>query len=84
MKPQLGDEVKCKVSGFQGIITQTVQCLAGCDRVSVQAPLKKDGSFGESYCIDEASVIIIKKGKVKPQSVQDVLKKGGPPTRNKI
>lgn len=80
-KPELGDEVKCKVTGFQGIVVGTLKCLTGCDRINVQAPINKDGKYGESYSIDEAAVDIIKKGKVKPRSVQDAAKKGGPATR---
>ena len=78
--PELGDEVKCKVSGFKGIVIATQQCLTGCDRVHVQAPLTKDGKFGECYTIDSASVEIIKKSKVKKETVQDDTKKGGPAT----
>jgi uncharacterized protein YodC (DUF2158 family) len=80
-KVELGDEVQCKVTGFKGIVTGTQQCLTGCDRVHVQAPINKEGKFGENYNLDEASVKIITKQKVKPQSVQETVKKGGPAIR---
>lgn len=79
--PQLGDEVKCKISGFGGIVVATQQCLTGCDRIVVQAPLNKDGKYGECYTIDAAAVSIIKKAKVKPTAVQEEVKKGGPATK---
>lgn len=85
MKAELGDEAKCKVTGFRGIITSTAQCLTGCDRVSIQAPMKKDGTYGENYWVDVAAVEIIKKAKVKPKEVREdgpKAKAGGPATRN--
>lgn len=81
-KAELGDLVKCKVTGFEGIVVQTIQCLTGCDRISVQAPTTKDGKWGECYSVDEASVSILEKGKVKPESVQED-KKGGPAVKVK-
>ena len=86
-KPQLGDEVKCLITGFTGIVTSTAQCLTGCDRVGIQPPLGKDGKFTDSMWFDETAVEILTKGKVKPQSVQapdntsSKPKRGGPPSR---
>lgn len=80
-KVELGDEVECKITGFRGIVNGVSQWLTGCDRVSVQAPMTKDGKYGENYWIDEAVVKIIKKGKVKPNAVRDSVKPGGPATR---
>lgn len=78
MKPELGDEVKCKISGFKGVVVATQQCLTGCDRVHVQAPLNKDGKYGECYTMDVNAVEVTKKGKVKARQVQEETKKGGP------
>lgn len=78
---ELGDLVKCKITGFKGIVTATSQCLTGCDRIGIQAPIQKDGKYGEYYWVDVAAVEIIKKGKVKPNSVQEEVKKGGPASR---
>lgn len=78
---ELGDEVECKVTGFKGIVTGVSQWLTGCDKVSVQAPIQKDGKYGESFWIDKAAVTILKRGKVKSNQVQEEVKKGGPAIR---
>lgn len=84
---ELGDEVKCKITGFRGIVTGIAKCLTGCDRIDVRAPMKKDGKMGEGYWFDFHAVEIIKKQKVKAQSVQEPAaknetRKGGPPSRS--
>ena len=85
MKIELGDEAKCKITGFQGIVVETSQHLTGCDRAGLRAPMKKDGTLGECYAFDVSSLKIIKKGKVKSADVQEseskLKKVGGPPTR---
>ncbi len=85
--PELGDEVQEIVTGFRGIITSIAQCLTGCDRITIRGPMTKDGKIGDEYWFDITSVKIIKKGKVKPASVQSAAeepqrKVGGPPSRN--
>lgn len=83
MKIELGDRVRCKISGFEGIVTSHAVCLTGCDRLSVRAGLKKDGSLGQEYWFDVPTLELIKKGVVKPESVTDqspAKKVGGPPT----
>ena len=85
---ELGDEAKCKVTGFQGIVTSIAHCLTGCDRATVQPPVNKDGKFPDAMWVDVAALKLIKKGKVKPAHVQEQPTKekpharpGGPPTR---
>lgn len=83
MRPELGDEVRCKITGFQGVITSYAKCLTGCDRVTIQPPVKKDGKHPDSLWFDAAAVEVIKKGKVKTAEVQESgsrAKMGGPPT----
>jgi len=81
-KVELGDEVECKITGFKGVINGQSQWLTGCDKVSVQSPLQQDGKYGESLWLDAAAVKIIKKGKVKPEHVQESGPKvGGPAIR---
>ena len=84
----LGDEVKCKVTGYQGVVTSIAKCLTGCDRATVQPPVNKEGKFPDGMWFDLAALKLIKKGKVKPESVQERptkekphAKPGGPPTR---
>jgi hypothetical protein len=84
-KVELGDEVKCKVTGFKGVVTMYSQCLTGCDRIVVQPPVNKEGKHPDSMWLDTHAVTIIKKGKVKPESVREPIelggRKGGPPAK---
>lgn len=77
----LGDEVRCKVTGFKGIVTSTSQCLTGCDRAGVRAPMTKEGKMGEEYWFDIPCLEVLKKGKVKLDNVQQKNKPGGPPSQ---
>lgn len=74
---QLGDEVRCKVTGFRGVITSKTVYLNGCRQAGVQSPLGKDGKWGENYSIDESQLELIKAKKVKVN--QRAV--GGPPRR---
>lgn len=74
MQFNLGDQVKCKVTGFKGVITSKTVYLNGCKQVGVQAPLGKDGKWGENYSIDESQLELIKAQKVDVKQ-KDV---GGP------
>lgn len=78
---ELGDEVECKVTGIKGIAIAIAKHLTGCDRVSVQPPVDKEGKWRDGYWIDVDAVRITTKGKVKAESVQSEVKKGGPPTK---
>lgn len=83
---ELGDQVKCKVTGFEGIVIGLAKHLTGCDRCSVQPKVDKNGKHMDGYWFDINAVEIIKKGKVKPESVRESgpeAKKGGPPTLSK-
>lgn len=80
-KIELGDEVKCKITEFKGVVTALSQCLTGCDRAGVRGPLTSDGKLGEEYWFDIPALKIIGKNKIKLESVQSKTKKGGPPTQ---
>lgn len=64
-KVELGDKVRDKVSGWEGVVTQYAKCLTGCDRVLIQGPVTKDGKIGEGYYVDAFACEVIKKGAVK-------------------
>ena len=76
MEFNLGDEVKCKVTGFRGVVTSKTVYLNGCKQAGVQAPLGKDGKWGENYSIDESQLELIKAKKVDVEQ-----KKVGGPSR---
>jgi hypothetical protein len=66
MTIKLGDEVKHKYSGVRGIAVSRTNYLSGCNRITIQPKVKKDGSLGEAYSFDEPEIEIIKSKKVKP------------------
>ncbi|MBL4700645.1 MAG: hypothetical protein JKX85_05230 [Phycisphaeraceae bacterium] len=61
---ELGDKVKCKITGFTGIITTVASHLAGCDRIWVSPPIDKDGKSVDGCWLDIDMVEIIKGGAV--------------------
>jgi len=65
---ELGDLVKDSVSGFKGIAVSKHSYLQGCDRISVQPPIDKNGKHPESVTFDEPQLIILKTKKVKSGS----------------
>lgn len=71
----LGDKVKDSVSGFTGIAISKHIYLQGCDRVSIQPPIDKEGKLPEIQSFDEPQVIVIKSKVAKKKKGE---KPGGP------
>ena len=65
MNIELGDVVKHKYSGVVGTAVCRSTYLSGCDRITIQPKVKKDGSLGDSYSFDEPEIEVVKKLKVK-------------------
>jgi len=61
---KLGDFVKDTISGFKGIAVSKHSYLQGCDRISVQPPIDKNGKHPESVTFDEPQLKVIKKQKI--------------------
>lgn len=81
-RPELGDKVKCKITGASGIVVAVSQHLYGCDRVGIQPPADKDQKLPESIWGDIDSFEVIKKGVVKGHAAMPAeLKTGGPALR---
>ena len=57
--PTLGDRVKCRVTGFTGIITTHAKHLAGCDRLWAEPPVGADGKHVEGRWFDIDMVEIV-------------------------
>ncbi|MEM1376176.1 MAG: hypothetical protein AAGG69_02195 [Pseudomonadota bacterium] len=55
----LGDRVKCKITGFTGIVTTHARHLAGCDRLWVVPPVGEDGKSIEGIWHDIDMVEIV-------------------------
>lgn len=78
MKIELGDKVKCNVTGFEGIVTSIAQNLYGCDRIVVQPPKGKDGKVPDSMWADIVACKVVKKGVVKGHRTMNKEDNGGP------
>lgn len=53
---QLGNRVRCIVTGFIGIATSRVEYLNGCVQYCVKPPVDKDGKNQEGLYFDEAQL----------------------------
>ena len=59
-KFNLGDKVKCKVTGFEGIIIGRHEWLYGCTTYSVKPQkVDKDGKPQESASFDESGIELV-------------------------
>lgn len=57
-KIELGSKVKCKISGFIGIVSARVEYLHGSPNLKIVAE-SKDGKMPEQDWVDETSVEVI-------------------------
>jgi hypothetical protein len=57
---QLGDRVKDRVTGFQGIVVARSEYLHGCRRVGVQSEKLEEGKPTEAQWFDEPQVDVVK------------------------
>ena len=72
----LGDKVKDSVSNFQGIAVARHSYLQGCDRITIQPPVDKDGRLPESMTFDAPQIDVTEEGTVKRKAPKD--NSGGP------
>lgn len=70
MEANLGDRVRDKITGCQGIVIAVTNWLHGCTRVTVQPEEKKDGKPVDNFCVDspqaevlEVSAIVVQEWK---------------------
>ena len=76
-KIQFGDKVKCKITGFIGVVIAKTEFINGCVQWNVLPKGDKSNKMPEDIAIDEQSLEIIlpKKRIIKKR------KNGGPMTR---
>lgn len=60
----LGDEVVDTVSGFSGIAVSRHSYFQGCNRITIQPSIDKDGKLPSTETFDEPQLKIITKNKV--------------------
>lgn len=61
----LGSEVKDVVSGFSGIAVASHRYLNGCERITVQPKIEKDGKLPESQTFDAPQLEVVPGKKIK-------------------
>ena len=74
MKIELGKEVKCKITGFEGVAVGRTEWINGCARIVVQPKVDKDGKVPDSQHIDEPQLEVTGPGTYK----RETEKTGGP------
>jgi hypothetical protein len=74
---QLGDKVKDKITGFEGIATSRTVYINGCVRIGIQpVKLSKEGKTQEADYFDEGQIEIIKAGVIPVEP--ELFPTGGP------
>lgn len=66
MTIKLGQVVKDKITGYQGVVIAITKWLYGCTRITVQAGELKDGKPVDNYTFDEPQALVIKDNFDKP------------------
>jgi hypothetical protein len=56
---EFGDIAKDKVTGFTGMAVARHSYITGCDRLTLQPPVDKDGKIPESYTFDEPMLELV-------------------------
>ena len=74
---ELGNKVRCKVTGFVGIATAKTEFLNGCIQYEVIPKVSKDNKILDGVSIDEQNleVIMTKKNKVKKEENGGAMRK---------
>jgi hypothetical protein len=70
----LGQRVKDKLTGFEGLVTGRAQYITGCDQLLVQPSLNGKGEFVEARWLDEPRLDITESSQVMINMTSD---KGG-------
>jgi hypothetical protein len=61
MEVNLGDKVRDRVTGLEGIVVAKTEWLNGCVRVVVQTRLDKDGKVPDGYNVDVEQLEVLEK-----------------------
>lgn len=78
---QLGDRVRDRMTGFEGIVIAITEWLYNCRRITVQpSTLDKDGAIPKTESFDEDQLEVVERGAFKPkvQETAPAAKTGGP------
>ena len=75
---KLGDRIRCKVTGYEGVAVAKLKHLNGCVQYGLKGKMVKDGEYPETVYLDVEQLEKIEDNavKVKPSPT------GGSETRN--
>ena len=62
-KFNLGDEVKCIITGFKGVIVSRTEYFNGCIAYGVKPPIDKEGKLQDNGWLDEPQLELVKENK---------------------
>lgn len=80
-KYNLGDRLKCRITGFDGIVNARIEYFNGCLQYGVKGPVDKDGKIPDAHFIDEAQLELVEAGAVVPPAAargKSAARTGGP------
>lgn len=69
----LGDKVRCKITGFEGIVTGQTSWISGCHTSGVRSQSLKDGEPMDVCWFDDPQLELVSRGSVSIGN-----NKGGP------
>ena len=85
---KLGQKVRDKITGLEGIAIGRTEWLHGCVRISIQPQELRDGKMLDVVSIDEPQLDVIEEKKLKPSPTtgpggprQDVSRQASPSRR---
>lgn len=63
---KLGDLVRDRMTGFEGVVVCVSQWLYGCRRITVQPKELREGKVVDNVSFDEMQVEVVHAGEFKP------------------
>jgi len=64
-KFNLGDKIRDKVSGLEGIATARLEYLNGCVQYGIGGKADKDGKIADTHYIDHTQLELVEKDSLK-------------------
>ena len=64
---KIGQKMRCKITGFEGIATSKIEYLNGCIQYCIKPKMDKDGKMPEGEFIDVEQLEVIYKLPVKTE-----------------
>lgn len=80
-KFNLGDRLKCRLTGFEGVVNARVEYFNGCLQYGLKPPVDKEGKLPDAHFLDEAQLELVEAGAVappRPEAPAGAARPGGP------